>query len=237
MIGAETRFLLDIVLLFAIAGICSIVLVRLKFPAIFGYLAAGIVLGPTMLPDLWVEQATINMLSSFGIIEIKHGDGMYVVDHSAECIFGFMGYEPDPDNISHMLGLRKVVEIGSIKIAAGRFTQEQYDYLAPLVEQIGSEENPEKVEEADRLFHEKIVSYTDNPLIIVIYKMMTKMLRIVFHDLMYHEDVKENAYKAHMEVLRALQRRDVEGSARALDNHLSQVNHYAHKYALIYKDV
>ncbi|NLF27606.1 MAG: FadR family transcriptional regulator [Clostridiales bacterium] len=180
----------------------------------------------------------IRMLSSFGIIEIKHGDGMYVADNSAERIFGFMGYEPDPDNISHMLGLRKVIEIGSIKIVAGRFTQEQYDYLAPLVDQIRSaQENPEKVEEADRLFHEKIVSYTDNPLIIVIYKMMTKMLRIVFHDLMYHEEVKENAYKAHMEVLRALHRRDVEGSARALDNHLSQVNYYAHKYALIYKDV
>ena len=68
MMGEETRLLLDIVLLTAIAGLCSIILVKLRLPAIIGYLVAGIVLGPTMLPELWVQQSTIDLLAGLGIV-------------------------------------------------------------------------------------------------------------------------------------------------------------------------
>ncbi|MBI0583297.1 MAG: cation:proton antiporter [Methanomassiliicoccus sp.] len=73
---AETRLLLDITFLTAIAGICSIILVRLKFPAIIGYLVAGILLGPTMFPDLWVDSNTVFMLSSMGIVLLMFYIGM-----------------------------------------------------------------------------------------------------------------------------------------------------------------
>ncbi len=72
----ETRLLLDIALLTAIAGICSIILVKLKFPAIIGYLVAGIVLGPTMLHELWVDEITVFMLSNMGIVLLMFYIGM-----------------------------------------------------------------------------------------------------------------------------------------------------------------
>lgn len=72
----ETRLLLDITLLTAIAGICSILMVRLKFPSIIGYLIAGIVLGPTMLPDLWVDSSTVFILSNMGIVLLMFYIGM-----------------------------------------------------------------------------------------------------------------------------------------------------------------
>lgn len=50
--------------LLLIAGGCSIIFSRLKLPAIVGYLAAGIILGPTMLHDISVDPATITLLSS-----------------------------------------------------------------------------------------------------------------------------------------------------------------------------
>jgi CPA2 family monovalent cation:H+ antiporter-2 len=72
----ETRLLLDITFLTAIAGICSILLVKLKFPTIIGYLVAGIVLGPTMLPDLWVDDTTVFILSNMGIVLLMFYIGM-----------------------------------------------------------------------------------------------------------------------------------------------------------------
>jgi len=72
----ETRLLLDITFLTAIAGICSILLVKLKFPTIIGYLMAGILLGPTMLPDLWVGDTTVFILSEMGIVLLMFYIGM-----------------------------------------------------------------------------------------------------------------------------------------------------------------
>ena len=72
----ETRLLLDITFLTAIAGICSILLVKLKFPTIIGYLVAGILLGPTMLPDIWVGDATVFILSEMGIVLLMFYIGM-----------------------------------------------------------------------------------------------------------------------------------------------------------------
>ncbi len=73
---AETRLLLDITFLTAVAGICSIVLVKLKMPTIIGYLVAGIVLGPTMLPEVTVQYSTVFFLSNLGIVLLMFYIGM-----------------------------------------------------------------------------------------------------------------------------------------------------------------
>ena len=51
-----------------IAGACSIIFSRIKLPPIIGYLAAGIILGPTMLTEISVNPVTIDMLSNMGIV-------------------------------------------------------------------------------------------------------------------------------------------------------------------------
>jgi monovalent cation:H+ antiporter-2, CPA2 family len=65
---AETRLLLDIAFLTAVAGICSIVMVKLKFPPIIGYLIAGILLGPAVFSQISIDQSTVALLSSMGIV-------------------------------------------------------------------------------------------------------------------------------------------------------------------------
>jgi CPA2 family monovalent cation:H+ antiporter-2 len=65
---AETRVVVDLALLLLISGGLSIVFNKIRMPPILGYLAAGIVLGPTMLPALWVEGNTVTLLSDIGIV-------------------------------------------------------------------------------------------------------------------------------------------------------------------------
>lgn len=67
---------MDMTLLMVISGVCSIIFVRIKMPPILGYLAAGIILGPTMFPQLWVEQTTVMILSNIGIVLLMFWIGM-----------------------------------------------------------------------------------------------------------------------------------------------------------------
>ena len=64
----ETRIVIDMTLLLIISGVCSLVFAKIKMPPILGYLTAGIILGPTMLPELWVEATTVTLLSNIGIV-------------------------------------------------------------------------------------------------------------------------------------------------------------------------
>ncbi len=64
----ETRIVIDLTLLLLISGVFSLVFVKIKMPPILGYLTAGIILGPTMFPELWVDANTVGLLSSVGIV-------------------------------------------------------------------------------------------------------------------------------------------------------------------------
>ncbi|MDD1773166.1 MAG: cation:proton antiporter [Methanomassiliicoccales archaeon] len=64
----ETRIVIDMALLLLISGVFSLIFAKIKMPSILGYLTAGIILGPTMLPELWVEGSTVVLLSSIGIV-------------------------------------------------------------------------------------------------------------------------------------------------------------------------
>jgi len=63
-----TRVVIDLALLLLISGGLSMLFAKIRMPPIIGYLAAGIVLGPTMLPSLWVEGNTVSLLSDIGIV-------------------------------------------------------------------------------------------------------------------------------------------------------------------------
>ncbi len=71
-----SRLLLDMTLMLLIAGACSIIFSRLKLPPIIGYLAAGIILGPTMLTDISVNPVTINLLANMGIVLLMFSIGL-----------------------------------------------------------------------------------------------------------------------------------------------------------------
>lgn len=65
---AETRLILDIALLLTATGLLSLVLGRLRLPAIIGYLAGGLILGSSIIPGFQMEEETLEVFSTIGII-------------------------------------------------------------------------------------------------------------------------------------------------------------------------
>lgn len=64
----ETRLILDIALILGSAGLLSILFGRLKMPTVIGYLAGGILLGSSIVPGLQMDQSTLSIFSTIGII-------------------------------------------------------------------------------------------------------------------------------------------------------------------------
>ena len=66
--SSETTLLFDITLMLIVSGICSIVLKRLKLPTIIGYLIAGFLLGPHIFPEVVIQDSTVTIFASMGIV-------------------------------------------------------------------------------------------------------------------------------------------------------------------------
>jgi CPA2 family monovalent cation:H+ antiporter-2 len=66
--NSETMLLFDITLMLIVAGICSIVLKKLRLPTIIGYLIAGFLLGPHIFPEVVIQESTVTVFASMGIV-------------------------------------------------------------------------------------------------------------------------------------------------------------------------
>ncbi len=64
----EATLLLNLTMMLIVAGICSILLKKIKMPAIVGYLIAGILLGPYVFTQFVVDQNIVTIFSDMGIV-------------------------------------------------------------------------------------------------------------------------------------------------------------------------
>jgi CPA2 family monovalent cation:H+ antiporter-2 len=64
----EFRIVIDMAILLLIAGVFAVVFAKIRMPPILGYITAGIIIGPSMFPEVWVEGSTVSLLSSLGIV-------------------------------------------------------------------------------------------------------------------------------------------------------------------------
>lgn len=62
------QILTDITMMLLVAGLCIVVMSRLKMPTIIGYLLAGVLLGPNIFPQYILSQDIVSIFSSMGIV-------------------------------------------------------------------------------------------------------------------------------------------------------------------------
>jgi monovalent cation:H+ antiporter-2, CPA2 family len=73
----QIRFLMEITVILAVAGLTAVLFTRMKMPVVIGYLAAGILVGPYVFPfDLITDTDTVNSLANLGIILLMFTIGL-----------------------------------------------------------------------------------------------------------------------------------------------------------------
>lgn len=72
-----TQFMLEIAMITIIAGVCSVVFTKLRFPAVIGYIVAGMLLGPTVIGGyVYFDTEVIDFLANIGIALLMFSIGL-----------------------------------------------------------------------------------------------------------------------------------------------------------------
>ena len=71
----------------------------------------------------------MRVLSAYGVVEIRQGEGTFIVDRVTENFLDFMGFIPTEENLISALELRRVIEIGNIIAICSNITTAQIGML------------------------------------------------------------------------------------------------------------
>jgi GntR family transcriptional repressor for pyruvate dehydrogenase complex len=169
-------------------------------------------------------------LEIHGLVEIRHGSGIYVIDTSGAPA---QAEERPREDLNvgafEILEARIIVEGGVAAIAAALVTEEDLEILDDLACKMQQADIAASVE-ADRQFHLHIARMTNNgPLIDTVenlWRLRTQSLLAFNIERRASGGGREARNEEHREVVAALRKRDPVAARQAMQNHLERVREY-----------
>lgn len=167
----------------------------------------------------------VRSLASLGIVEIRHGSGMYLAQETFARLgesFDFWQrlLTPEGDEfIRHLSQVRRALELGAIGDSVDLLTDEDLDALAACVEQIAAGADHGTIDPAvDRKFHETLYSRTENWLLRDLISVLWDCTEKVTD---YEGPIvpPREAAEHHAAIYEALRRRDRDAARIAMEAH------------------
>ena len=163
----------------------------------------------------------IKILSSFGVLEIRRGDGTYVSESLSRRLFDHLLFQmilSDPDK-QMLKELRELIEIGIIKLVLANAVDEDLRAVSREVDRMAAkvvEKNPDPktLTELDLAFHRAVARATKNELIQRIYDFTLDLFAHSIEETHRNKGKGVNALRCHKKILEGLLSRD-EASAEA----------------------
>ena len=169
----------------------------------------------------------IKILNAYGIVESRQGEGTYIVNNSARNFFQFMGFFPSAENTINYLELRRTIEVGNIVSVYDKLTNEDLEELEKLAEILHKKCPIDEYVEADKNFHQALISYTQNPMLIQINNMIAELRSNLLYQIFCYPKIVEDAYNAHRKIVQAIRSRDLLACIRAVNDHLDTTEAHA----------
>lgn len=201
--------------------LCDLVIQQIQEKISLGIFAPGtkIPTEPTLMAQLGVGRSTvreaIRVLVSAGLLEVRQGDGTYVLSGAA-------GQEPLEYRLRRATAVeirevRRIIEVETARLAAGNRTEADLetmrDCLARKKAAVAAGDTHGYVA-ADIAFHSAVAAASGNSLLADLYRSFC----MVFQDFLDHliADVGVNRYQDHIHngLLDAITRQDASEAAR-----------------------
>ena len=176
-----------------------------------------------------VVREALQSLANKGLITISHGErsrvnalnadiALHQLDDIAKLLLN-----AEPANLEHLKQVRRILEVGTIKIAAEHATAKDIAELRTLVEKqeehIG---NTKAFIKADVNFHLRIAEITKNPLIRAVTYAMLNWLLEYYRVLLHWSGREETTLQEHQRIVDLLEKNDARGAETMLLNHLDR---------------
>jgi GntR family transcriptional repressor for pyruvate dehydrogenase complex len=164
------------------------------------------------------------VLKGLGIVESKHGKGIYVKDLDLTSLFGMLSpllrSQSDID-LGHIFEARMHFEGGVAELAAANRTDEDLLVLEAALAgmEANLEEQPDYIKH-DMIFHQELARSTANPIFHVFMASITDLLAELQHRYVDIVEVRRRAIEEHAEILAAVRQRDGRRARQWMETHL-----------------
>lgn len=175
----------------------------------------------------------LSALRAMGLIEMKQGEGTYVKNFDASSLTTPLNNMllMKQEDIVNLLEVRKVLELGAVRAAAVKRTEENLQnmkhWLYEMEKSIGDEKAGEK---ADFHFHMGIAEASHNNILLELMNHVSEMIAETIGEtrriILYGEQTTaERLLEEHQNIYDAVLQQDVEGAQQAMLEHLINVEH------------
>ena len=171
----------------------------------------------------------MKVLSSFGIVEIKRGDGTYISHSMSNRLFDHLVFQmilSDADK-KMLTELREMIEIGIVKLVVANATDQDFSGIreehARMAESVDKGVTDAKTLTAlDLAFHHAVGRATKNELIRKVYEFTLDLFAPSIEETHRRPDNSRNALRSHANILAGLETRDRERAETAVRESITQ---------------
>lgn len=181
--------------------------------------------------SLSVSRGTIReamkILSAFGIVEIRRGDGTYIAESVSSnlfepLVFNLILSQPDKKNLRE---LREVIEFGIVRMILKNADADDIANIENVFQDMQSklrhgERDPHVLTQCDLDFHIALGHATHNPLLEQIYTFVLEYFTPSIEKTHENETTGMIAFKTHQQILTALKARDLQQAFKAVEDSL-----------------
>jgi DNA-binding FadR family transcriptional regulator len=160
----------------------------------------------------------MKILSSFGIVEIKRGDGTYIASSASQKIFDPLLFNLliAKGNHSEIIELRRLIEIGIVELIIKNATDQDLTRLEEQYEDLRNKMTDgiadlKILSNSDLKFHYVMASITKNQMVESIYRFIAEIFAPTMHG--------DYALEPHELILEALHKRDLDLAIKAIEKH------------------
>ena len=176
-----------------------------------------------------VLRESLRALAAMGIIEVRHGDGMYVTTLEPDILlkpFDFL-LRRNNDNITAVFEARKILEVGIIGLSAKNIDDETVMKLMDCLKKDEHYINDEKkFMENDSVFHAIIASSSKNKILCLLMQVFECLIDQSRSITNQSEEVRKQTFEHHKKIVKALKNRDVAASQSAMLEHLNNLEEH-----------
>jgi len=172
----------------------------------------------------------IQRLSSIGLLESRRGEGTFVCEYPTSNFINTMlpMLDFDTENSVFMSEFRQIIEVGCVKLAVDRATEEDLalletnneKLLAMMEDYQDDDAYITRISEIDVEFHFLIAKATHNPIIVQVYEAMQPVWQREMKEIIA-ELKSYGARYYHVEILKALKARNKDKAVSIIDAHIT----------------